>query len=180
MQSRIVIIILSSVVVILAVFNVLMFRGERPPMFMPGQGPEMMEPGNRFLMHDRDHGNRFGRNFCGPEFMRERLSLNEGQINRIEELNRKFDRESSVLFKQIRPEKERLKNILTSGDSPDMSEVRKTLEKISGLNVELQMIRIRQGAEIDSILTQQQKETLRGEREKLFERMKRRHGGRDE
>ena len=79
-----------------------------------------------------------------------------------------------------RHEKERLRNIILRSDKPDMTEVRKALEKMALMNVELQILRIRQGSEIDSILTDDQKKVLRSERDMFFERMQRRHGGRNE
>ena len=61
-----------------------------------------------------------------------------------------------------------------------MSDVRKSLEKMASLNIELQMLRINQGAEIDSLLSPEQKEVLKNERNMFFERMRRRHGSRNE
>ena len=182
MNSRIIIIILSVIIAILVTVNILMFRDHREPPFMqgPGNGPEFMNEGPG--MQGRHHmpGNRFGRNFCGPEFMREKLNLSSDEITKIEELNRKFGEENDEIFRKMEPEKERLRNILQKDDKPDIAEVKRTLEKMSSLNVEIQILRIQQGSEIDSILSTEQKKTLRSERKMFFERMQRRHGGRDE
>jgi len=182
MNSRIIIIILSVIIAILVTVNILMFRDHREPPFMPGpgSGPEFMNEGPGMKGGHHMPGNRFGRNFCGPEFMREKLNLSNEQVAKIEELNRKFGEENDVIFRKIEPEKEKLKNILQKSDKPDMTQVRKTLEKMASLNIELQLLRIKQGSEIDSILSAEQKKNLRSERNMFFERMQRRHGGRDE
>ena len=181
MNSRIIIIILSAVIVILAAVNVVMFRTDRHPPFMPGpDGPGFMDDGPG--MGGRHHmpGNRFGRNFCGPDFMRERLNLDSGQIEKIEALNLKFETETSALFDKLKPEREKLRELLRAGNEPDMKEVKKILEQIAGINVELQMLRISQGRKIDRIMTPEQKRLLHRERKTFFEKMKRRNGRRDD
>jgi len=180
MNNRIIIIILSVIIAILVTINILMFRGHSEPPFMPGYGPEFMDERPGMKGKHNMPGNRFGGNFCGPDFMREKLNLSSEQIKRIEELNKNFAEENEAIFRGMRPEKERLRNILRRSDKPDMTEVRKALEKMALMNVELQILRIRQGSEIDSILTDDQKKVLRSERDMFFERMQRRHGGRNE
>ncbi|HOP29841.1 MAG TPA: Spy/CpxP family protein refolding chaperone [Spirochaetota bacterium] len=182
MNSRIIIIILSVIIAVLVTVNIMMFREHREPPFMPGPGggPEFMNEGPGMEGRHQMQGNRYGRNFCGPDFMREKLNLNSEQIKRIEELNRKFREENEVIFRKMEPEKERLRSILQKNDKPDMSDVRKSLEKMASLNIELQMLRINQGAEIDSLLSPEQKEVLKNERNMFFERMRRRHGSRNE
>lgn len=182
MNSRIIIIILSVIIAILVTVNIMMFRDYREPRFMlgPGGGPEFMDEGPGMRSGHHMPGNRFGRNFCGPDFMREKLNLSSEQVAKIEELNRKFGEENDVIFRNMKPEKEKLKSILQKSDKPDMNEVRKTLEKMASLNIELQVLRIKQGSEIDSILSAEQKKILRSERNMFFGRMQRRNGGRDE
>lgn len=180
MNSRIIIIVLSVIIAILVTVNILMFRVHREAPFMPGPGPEYMDGGTGMRSMHRMTGNRFGRNFCTPDFMKEKLNLSSEQIARIEELNSKFDNETTALFARINPEREKLRNILRDNDRPDMNEVKRTLEKISSLNVKLQLLRIEQGCDIDRILTAEQQNTLRRERDMFFERMQKRRGGRDE
>ena len=182
MNSRIIIIILSVIIAILVTVNILMFRDHREPPLMPGPGigPEFMDEGPGMKGRPHMPGNRFGRNFCGPDFMRDKLNLNSGQIAQIEDLNRKFAEENASIFHNMEPEKEKLRTILQNSDKPDMDEVKKSLEKMAALNVELQLLRIKQGREIDSILSAEQKKNLRNERNMFFERMQRRHGDRDE
>ena len=180
MNSRIIIIILSLIIAVLVSFNIWMFRDHREQFFMPGPGPEFMGEGPGMRGPHHMPANRFGRNFCGPDFMREKLNLDNAQIARIEELNSKFDSETSILFKQIKTERDKLRSLMTPGIKPDMKEVRSSLEKISSLNVEIQLLRIQQGGEIDSILSPEQKDTLRKERDMFFEKLQRRHDSRNE
>jgi len=180
MNSRIIIIILSAVIVILAAVNVIMFRADKRPPFIPGPGAEFMDDGPG--MGGRHHmpGNRFGRNFCGPDFMRERLNLSSGQIEKIETLNTRFEAETSALFAGLNSERDKLRDLLKADGNPDMKEVKAILERIAALNVELQVLRISQGNEIDRIITPEQKRLLHMERKTFFERMHRRNGGRDD
>ncbi len=182
MNSRIIIIILSVIIAVLVSVNIWMFRDHGEPPFMPGPGQEFMGggPGPGMMGGHHMSGNRFGRNFCGPDFMREKLNLNSDQIEKIEDLNANLDRDTSAIFEKMRPERDRLRNIMRPGNKPDMTEVRKSLEKLAAFNVEIQLLRIKQGSEIDSILSPDQKETLRKERDSFFERMQRRQGYRNE
>lgn len=180
MNSRIIIIILSVIIAILVTFNILMFKGHRNPPFMygPAGGPEFLDEDPGMRGRHNMPGNRFGKNFCGPDFMKEKLNLNSDQIIRIEELNRRFREENEAIFREMKPHKDILRKTLQKGESPDMEEVRRTLEKMASLNVQLQLLRIKQGSEIDSILSPEQKKTLQDERHMFFEKMQKRHGGR--
>lgn len=182
MNSRIIIIILSVIIAVLVTVNIMMFRDHREPAFIPGPGggPEFVDEGPGMRSGHHMPGNRFGRNFCGPDFMREKLNLSSEQVAKIEELNRKFGEENIILFRSMEPEKEKLRSILQKNDKPDIIEVRKSLEKMASLNVELQILRIKQGSEIDSILSAEQKKILKSERNRFFEKMQRGRGGRNE
>lgn len=182
MKSRTIIIILAVVIVIQTIAGVLIFRKvlTQAPPFPPfgimeehmGMEPGMeMRPGKHRMM-----GNRFGRQFCSPEFMKDKLSLDGKQAERISELNRKFDSEFAGYIKQINPEREKLKDMLENG-STDMQAVKNQLKKIEDLNIEIHMLRIKQGKEIDSILTPEQMNILRSERKMFFEKMQKYHGG---
>ncbi len=170
------------IIAVLVTVNIMMFRDHREPAFMPGPGggPEFMDEGPGMRSGHHMPGNRFGRNFCGPDFMREKLNLSSEQVAKIEELNRKFGEENIILFRSMEPEKEKLRSILQKNDKPDITEVRKSLEKMASLNVELQILRIKQGSEIDSILSAEQKKILKSERNRFFEKMQRGRGGRNE
>lgn len=176
MKSRIIIIILSAVIVIQMAAGVFILKRDniegppQPPFgFMEERGG--MEPGKH-----RMTGNRFGRSFCEPDFMKGKLALNKDQTDRINELNKKFDTEFAGYITLIEPEKTKLKALLDN-DTDDMAAVKEQLKKIEALNVEIHLLRIKQGKEISKILTPEQMNTLRDERRMLFEKMKRNHGG---
>jgi len=176
MNNRIIIIILSALVVILVSINIFMMRRGGEPPFMPGHGPEFISEGPG-MMRGGPHmpGNRFGRNFCGPDFMKEKLNLNDDQIKRIESLNTKYNEESSKYFRDLKPEQDKLRNIIGTAN-PDLAEARRILERMAALNVELHLVKIRQGSEIDGILTPEQKERLHSERRMFFEKRRMRPG----
>lgn len=165
MNKKIIIIVISSAVILISLLGILSRRDIIPGPPLPGfTGEQDQRPrGRRQMMK----GNRIGRHFCSPEFMKERLELKEEQINRIEELNANFASEYRTLNRKIRPQRTELKKILGESN-PDLARVRKLLEEIYSVNIELRMIRIRQGIEISKILTQEQNEKLSQERKKTF------------
>ncbi len=176
MNSRIIIIILSAVIVIQMAAGVFILKRDKmedPPTSPFGFMEDRigMEPGKH-----RMKGNRFGRSFCEPEFMKERLSMNQEQMDKITDLNKKFDSEFAGYINLIKPEKKKLKALLDN-DTDDMTLVREQLKKIEALNVEIHLLRIKQGKEISQILSLEQMNILKDERKTLFEKMKRNHGG---
>lgn len=176
MNSRIIIIILSAVIVIQMAAGVFILKRDKmqsptPPPFGFMEDRIDMEPGKHRVM-----GNRFGKSFCEPEFMKEKLSMNQEQIEKITDLNKKFDSEFTGYITLIKPEKKKLKALLDN-DTNDMTAVKEQLKKIEALNVEIHLLRIKQGKQISQILTPEQMNILRGERRMLFEKMRRNHGG---
>ncbi|HNX22475.1 MAG TPA: hypothetical protein PKG60_00405 [Spirochaetota bacterium] len=174
MNNRIIIAILSSIIVIQMIAGIFIlrkehFEGPPPPQF--GFMEERMGMGRHHM-----RGNRFGGPFCEPEFMKDRLSLNQVQSDRINELNKKFDTEFSGYIKLIDPERKKLKDMLDSNTS-DMKAVKEQLKKIEDFNLEIHMLRIRQGKEISEILTPEQMNILHSERKMFFENMQRNNGG---
>lgn len=178
MNSKIVIIILSSIIVIQMIAGVLILkRGPMPGPPIPQFG--FMDEGMGMRMGmGKQHmrGNRFGRAFCEPGFMKDTLSLNQNQIDRIAELNKKFDKEFTGYTALIDPEREKLKNMLES-KTYDMNSIKEQLKKIEAYNLEIHMLRIKQGKEISEILTPEQMNILHSERDRFFEKMKKRPGG---
>ncbi|PKL17277.1 MAG: hypothetical protein CVV49_11950 [Spirochaetae bacterium HGW-Spirochaetae-5] len=176
MNSRIIIIMLSAIIVIQMAAGVFILKrnnvtGPSSPPFGFMEDRMGMEPGKHRMM-----GNRFGRSFCEPDFMKDRLAMNQEQMERITALNKKFDTEFAGYIALIEPEKKRLKTLLDN-DTDDMTAVKEQLKKIEALNVEIHLLRIKQGKEISQILTPEQMDILRGERKMLFEKMRRNHGG---
>jgi len=176
MNNRIIIIILSAVIVLQMIAGVFILRRDRiqgPPLPQFGFMEDGMGPG---MGKHRMMGNRFGRPFCEPEFMKDKLSLNQVQIEKITDLNKKFDNEFSGYVKQIEPERKKLKDMLEN-NIKDMDAVRDQLKKIEAINIEIHMLRIKQGKEISEILTPDQMKILRTERKAFFENMQKNHGG---
>lgn len=178
MKNRTIIIILSSIIVIQMIAGIFILRRENiqgPPLPPFGFMEDRMEPGMGMGKRQK-MGNRLGRQFCEPEFMNEKLNLNQNQTDRINDLNKKFDAEFAGYIKQIDPERQKLKDMLDSNTS-DMKSVKEQLKKIEALNIEIHMLRIKQGKEISEILTPEQMNTLRNERKMLFDKMQKNHGG---
>lgn len=176
MKSRIIIIVLSAIVIIQMAAGIFILKKEplHGPMFPPFGFMEDrmgMEMGKHHM-----RGNRFGGPFCDPGFMEEKLALNPEQIVRITDLNKKFDAEFSGYIRLIDPERKKLKDMLDS-NTGDMNAVREQLKKIESLNVEIHMLRIRQGKEISAILTPDQMNQLRNERKNFFDKMQKNYGG---
>lgn len=180
MKNRTIIIILSSVIVIQMITGVFILRREhiQGPILPPfGFMEDRMGPGMGMGMKKHQMmGNRFGGPFCDPAFMEEKLNLNQSQTDRINELNKKFDIEFAAFIKLIDPERQKLKDMLDSNTS-DMKAVKEQLKKIEDLNIEIHLLRIKQGKEISGILTPEQMNTLRNERKMMFEKMQKNHGG---
>lgn len=165
MNKKILVIIISSLILIISILGILMRRGIVP-------GCDFSDNRNRPMnMQGSDHmmrGNRIGRNFCSPRFMRQKLNLEESQIEKIQVLNEKFNREHNSYDLKKQPLKKELKELLRKQNPEDLKEIRSLLEKIYEVNIELRMIRIRQGMEISKILSPDQMKMLRGERRRMF------------
>lgn len=178
MNNRVIIIVLSSIIVIQMIAGIFLLKREpgMPPPLPPfGIEDDRGGPGMGMKKHQMP-GNRFGRPFCEPGFMKEKLSLSSEQTVKIEALNRKFDAEFTSYLKKIGPERDRLKRLLDD-NSTDMNRVREQLKKINDLDIEIHMLRIKQGKEINSILTPEQLDILKNERKMFFEKMDRNRGG---
>lgn len=182
MNNRILIIILSVIIVLQMATTLFILKKEPlqgppppPPLgFMeddrgPGMGMEM-----RMGKHHMK-GNRFGQPFCEQDFLKDKLSLDQKQIEKIDDLNRKFDVEFSRYIAQIEPERKKLKDILDR-DVTDLKAVREQLKKIEDINIEIHLLRIKQGKEISGILTSEQMNKLRKERNMFFEKISMTHG----
>jgi Spy/CpxP family protein refolding chaperone len=161
MKNKLLLIIISGLVAFLAM-GAFFTRN----YFMPPPD-EMMDDGfrGRPVMHPR--GNPYGRDFCNPEFMRNRLALEEDKIKAVEELNIRFDEEFRKYHDQLRPLRDNLREILRNPE-PDMKEVRETLKKMSDIELEIRILRISQGAEISKIIPPRKMEMLHHERKMMY------------
>lgn len=176
MNSRTIIIALTSIIIIQMAAGLYMIN-RRPMPDRPEPFIGMMEDGNDIGMR-RPHmkGNRYGRHFCEPDFMKDKLSLNGDQINKISLLNKKFEEEFSGFRSKIEPERDKLKKMLDA-ETSDMDAVKNQLKKIEDINVEIHLLRIKGGKEISGILNPEQMKILREERKQFFEKMPGNPGG---
>jgi len=181
MNSRIVIIVLTSIIIIQMIAGLYIINRPQHP-YQPGDFIGMMDDdrgigmGKQYKLHKHMKGNRYGMPFCEPGFMRNKLLLNQEQIEKISMLNKKFEEEFSGFSSKIRPEKEKLKKLLES-NTDDLNAVRNQLKIIEDINVEIHLLRIKQGRQISKILTPDQMNILRDERKQLFEKMRGNPGG---
>ncbi len=161
MNNKLVLIIITGII---AAFALGAFFSRNFHMPQPdGHQPEGFS--HRPVMHPR--GNPFGRDFCNPEFMRNRLELTEQQIEAVEKLNIRFDNEYSLFNKELRPLQDKLREILKD-PNPDMNLVRETMKQISDLELEIRILRISQGAEISKIIPTDKMEVLHHERRMMY------------
>ncbi|MCL2025490.1 MAG: hypothetical protein FWG92_01645 [Leptospirales bacterium] len=171
MKSKTVIIILSSIIVIQIVGGIFILNREKKLT-----KNLMLSPFE--TMHDRPfkRWNKLGGMFSEPEFMKEKLLMDQVQIEKITEFNKKFDSEFSSYTDLVKPEREKLKRILKNEGDIDFDAVRQQLKKIEDINVEINLLRIKQGSEISKILTPEQMKILQSERKMFFDKMRKQRG----
>ena len=171
MNNRLIITILTSIIILQMLAGLYIVNRAHPPEH-PGQFMGMMEDGaGQGMGKPHMTGNRFGKTFCEPEFMKDKLSLNRNQIDKISQLNKKFEEDFTEFRLKIEPERAKLKKMLDA-DTEDMNAVKNQLKKIEEINVEIHLLRIKQGKEISQILTAEQMKILRDERKQFFEKMR--------
>lgn len=164
MNKKILIIIISSAVVLISAAGVLLHRNIIQESNLSGFRHQRMHMPSE---HGMLKGNRIGRHFCNPGFMKDTLELQDSQIKKIETLNKNFENRHMEYSRKITPARKQLREILKSRN-PDLARARELLEEISAVNIELRMLRIRQGIEISHILSPEQMKMLREERRKTF------------
>ena len=126
--------------------------------------------------HSFKKWNKFGGIFSEPEFMREKLSMDQVQIEKITELNKKFDDQFSSYIDLVKPERDKLKKMLKNENNIDFDAVKAQLKKIEDISIEINLLRIKQGNEISKILTPEQMKKLRSERKLFFDKMQKQNG----
>ena len=179
MKSKTVIIILSAIIIIQIIGGVFILKRERKLMgnlMLSSSGVIEDKSDIIFGQYFSRKGNKFGGMFSEPEFMKEKLSMDNVQIEKITELNKKFDSEFSSYSNLIKPEREKLKEMLKNESNIDFDAVKKQLKKIEDIRVEINLLRIKQGGEISKILTPEQMKILQSERKLFFDKMRKQHG----
>jgi Spy/CpxP family protein refolding chaperone len=95
--------------------------------------------------------------------MKEVLNLSDGQIGRISRINGEFGDALFKLYEKMRPLQTRLRELLFN-DVNNLNEIRVVLTRISEVEVDIRMTRIRQMLAIERVLTRAQRDRLRQER----------------
>jgi Spy/CpxP family protein refolding chaperone len=95
--------------------------------------------------------------------MKEVLNLSDGQIERISRINSEFGDALFRLYEKMRPLQTRLRELLLN-DINNLNGLRAVLTRISEVEVDIRMTRIRQMIAIEKVLTRAQRDRLRQER----------------
>ena len=121
--------------------------------------------------HHPREGARPGRMpLCGdPVFLKEKLRLTDMQIGQVEKINARFKKDLQLLREKLRPMRDLLMQMLLA-EKVDLAGVRVMLQNISAVEVEIHLTMIRHRLEIEKVLTDGQKKTLREERMRGCER----------
>jgi Spy/CpxP family protein refolding chaperone len=179
MKSKTVIIILSSIIIIQIIGGIFILKRERDltkNLMLSPFGAMHDRFDTAYGKHPFRKWNKLGGMFSEPEFMKEKLSMNQEQIEKITSLNKKFDSEFASYSNLIKPERKKLKEMLKNEGNIDFDAVKQQLKKISDIGIEIHLLRIKQGSEISKILTPEQMKILQAERKIFFDKMQERHG----
>lgn len=98
--------------------------------------------------------------FGDTEFMREKLGLSDKQIELISSINLKYQRLLLENREKLQPQRTRLKQLLLE-EKIDLAEIEKILKKISDVEVQIRLNRIKHRIEIEKVLTEEQRKKLR-------------------
>jgi Spy/CpxP family protein refolding chaperone len=109
--------------------------------------------------------------FGSEEQMKEVLKLSDKQIEQIGRINKEFRDSMFRLHEKMKPLQLRLRELLLN-DSINYNEVRALLIKISEVEVDMRMLRIKQRNEIEKVLTKEQKDRLKSERRMMMHDIK--------
>lgn len=106
--------------------------------------------------------------FGDEKFMKEKLSLNEEQIDKIGKINLEFRKLQMEEREKLQPKKIMLRKLLLN-ETINLREVKKLLKEISDVEVEIRLNRIRHRIEIEKVLTPEQKKKLKQEKRRFRE-----------
>ncbi len=168
MKSRIIIIVLS-VIIILQMTAGIFFVRRNFCHTRPMAPYSFLQDGMRMSKWGMKSG-KFGP-FSHHDFMKRKLSLNDDQEKKIDELNKIFEAEFTNYMKVVEPERDKLKEMLDN-NVEDINIIKAQLVKMEAINTEIHLLRIKQGIEISKILTKEQMDVLKKERKRMFEKMK--------
>ncbi|MBN2160991.1 MAG: periplasmic heavy metal sensor [Spirochaetes bacterium] len=117
--------------------------------------------------------------FGDPVWMKKELGLNDDQVKKIAEINKKHQLESLDYREKLAPKNIQLKKLLLE-ENVNMGKVRALLKEIADIRVEMQVLRIEHRLAIEKVLTADQKEKMRSFRRHMMrgDRMHRSGGSR--
>ena len=120
---------------------------------------------------DSEFRSKMHKPFGNPEMMKERLGLTDAQVVEIGKINTRHEKAMLDYREKLAPKKIQLKRLLLE-DNVDLKKVRSVLEDISGIQVDLHMLRIQHRLRIEKVLTEEQRAKMKT----LMRHMMRRDG----
>ena len=115
--------------------------------------------------------------FGNPQMMKEKLGLTDAQVVEIGKINTSHEKAMLDYREKLAPKKIQLKRLLLE-DNVDMKKVRSVLEDISGIQVDLHMLRIQHRLSIEKVLTEEQRAKMKTHMRHMMRRDgPPRHGG---
>lgn len=103
--------------------------------------------------------------FGDPEHMKKEIGLSNKQIEKIEEINLKFQKQLLEEREKMQPKRLELRKLLLE-EKIDLEKVEKLLKEISEVEAEIRLARIKHRIEIEGLLTEKQKKKMKQEMKK--------------
>ena len=129
------------------------------------------QPAGSGMGMGRGHGpmHRGGEPMCYGDWeqMKERLNLSDSQIDKVSMINKEFRETMRRHREKMEPLQLKLNELLL-GDVINESEVKALLRRISDIEIDIRMARIRQRIAIEDVLTKDQRGRLRSERKGMM------------
>lgn len=120
-----------------------------------GEGPHRFE--------NNEHQLPLEQCFRSREYLKDTLQLSDEQINKIKKINSDHRDKIGSLLGKIRPLHRELRTVMLADDI-DLTRARTLLEDISKIEIEIRMLKLKHRAEIEKILTAEQKTKFRAEK----------------
>jgi Spy/CpxP family protein refolding chaperone len=117
-------------------------------------------PNNNGKSPNMQDGERAQKMIFNPERLKKRLDLSDGQVSKIEAINKKYFGEYKTIADKRKPKDAELRKALKE-DPVDLNKVKGLMTELSSLKVESGMLMIRQYLEIESVFTPEQKDKSR-------------------
>lgn len=111
-------------------------------------------------------GHRHGPIFGDVDRMKKKLDLSDAQIEEIRRINSEYRSQHADIRERMQPLLRSLR-LLLHADEVDFTRVRTVLSDIAAVDVDRQMLIIRQRLEIEKVLTKYQRDKLRRRRSTL-------------